>query len=211
MKIPAQANYVLVYSIEEYDLLGHIIEGYIVQLTSLGNLSLVSQRIHINNADFYDKALDKSDYEALELLSECTPEFLTRQFSKTKRIRPKDFFSQKGTPELIDKVIRPHIDQRLAAVLVLIKGRPLYIKEGKNATAEEIEWSRNEGSILFHLRRNQDDVHYFPTLKYADQRVDINRKNAFLLSAKPCLLVNNYQLYSFGRELEQIRHFSKFG
>jgi len=202
MKVPAQANYVLVYSIEEYDLLGHVIEAHIVQLTSLGNLSLVSQRIHINNADYYDKALDQDDYKALKLLSECTPEFLTKKFSKVPRIRPKAFFSKKDTQELIEKGIRPFIDNRLAQVLQLIKGKNLYLKEGKNAISEKIDWSNENSTILFHLRRNDSDIHYFPTLKYGDQRVDINRKNAFLLSASPCFLVNNFQLYTFDLSLD---------
>ncbi|MCB9246654.1 MAG: DEAD/DEAH box helicase [Flavobacteriales bacterium] len=202
MRIPAEARYVLVYSIEEYDLLGHILEPHIVQLTSAGNLSLQNQRIHINNADFYDKALDTTDYQAIALLSEITPEALTKKFSKTPRIRPKEFFAQKSAPELIEKFIRPYIEQKIAEVLTLIQDKPLYLKEGKHVTAVPIHWPKEPAEILFHLRRNDDDVHYFPSIRYLGQKIELNRTNAILLSLQPCYLVNSDQLYVFNPELD---------
>jgi len=201
-RISPESNYVLVYAIEEYELIGHLIEPHIVLLTSEGNLSLQNQRIHINNAELYDKALEESDYDALRLLSECTPEALTRHFSTEKRVKPKDFFSKISGSELIERGIKPYVQDRIAQVIQLIQGKPLYIKKGKNATDSEVTWSTEPASILFHLRRNEDNTHYFITVKYQDFRISINTSNSFLLSSDPCYFVSNSQLYYFDEAVD---------
>jgi len=149
-RISPQSNYVLIYSIEEYELIGQLIEPRIVQLTSSGNLSLQSRRIHINNAELFDKALDESDYEALKVLSECTPEALTRKFSTKKRIKPRDYFSQIANDDIVEKGIKPYVQSRIAKVLEIIKGKSLYVKKGANATYKEVEWPIEPATVLFH-------------------------------------------------------------
>lgn len=201
-RISPESNYVLIYTIEEYQFIGHLIEAHIVKLTTGGNLSLQNQRIHINNAELYDKALDQTDYEALQLLSECTPEAITRKFSSEKRVKPKEFFSKISGSDLIDQGIKPHVQSRIAQVVELIKGKPLYVKKGNNATASKVEWSSEPSSILFHLRRNDDNTHYFITIKYQDFRININTSNSFLLSSNPCYFVSNDQLYYFNEDVD---------
>lgn len=168
-----------------------------VQLTSAGNLSLVSQRIHSNNADYYDKKLGEEDYQALELLDECVPEFIVKRFSKVKRIRPKEYFEKHFDKKQFQKQIRPHIEDRLARVVELIKGRKLYIKKLKNVIYEPVDWSKEPATVLFHLRRNENNTHYFATIKYDNHRVPFAQNHAILLSAKPCYLVAGGQLLYF--------------
>ena len=121
MKIPASASYELVYSISRHPHLGPTIEAYVVQLTSAGNMSMVHQRVHSGNGDYYDKKMLPNDYKALELLDECLPEYIVKRFSKVKKIRPTEFFAKHFDKVLYEKQIRPHIEERLAKVVALYK------------------------------------------------------------------------------------------
>ena len=197
MKIPATASYELVYSITEHAHLGPLVEAYVVQLTTAGNLSLVSQRIHSNNADYYDKRLDEDDYEALKLLDECYPEFIVKKFSKVKRIRPKEYFDKHFDKKQFQRQIRPHIESRLARVIELIRGKKLYVKKLKNVTYEPVDWCKQPASVLFHLRRNDNNTHYFATIKYQDHRVHFAQNHSILLSRTPCYLVAGGKLLHF--------------
>lgn len=211
MKIPATASYELVYSITRHPHLGSMLEAYVVQLTSAGNLSLVHQRIHGNNADYYDKKLDASDYEALRLLDECSPEYIVKRFSKVKKIRPSVFFAKHFDKVQFARQIRPHIEERLAKVLELIQGKKLYIKHLKNVVYEPVEWTKEPVSILFHLRRNETNTHYFATLKYDNHRVHFAQNHSILLSKKPCYMVTGGKLFYFekGFDGQKIKPFIK--
>ncbi|MBO6516442.1 MAG: DEAD/DEAH box helicase [Bacteroidia bacterium] len=202
MKIPATASYVLVYSITEHQYLGAMLEAYVVQLTSAGNLSLVHQRIHSGNADYYDKKLDENDYEALKLLDECTPEYLVKRFSKVKKIRPSVFFDKYFDKTLFQRQIRPHLEQRLAKVLQLIKGKQLYRKKLKNVVYEPVEWCKDPATVLFHLRRNDTNTHYFATIKHNNHRVHFAQNHSILLSKKPCYLVAGGRLLFFDEHFD---------
>ncbi len=199
MKIPATASYELVYSISSHPHLGPTIEAYVVQLTSAGNMSMVNQRIHSGNADYYDKKLFESDYEALKLLDECLPEYIVKRFSKVKKIRPSEFFDKHFDKVIYQKQIRPHIEDRIGKVLSLIKGRNVYLKKLKNVIYEPIEWCQEPASVLFHLRRNDTNTHYFATIKHNGHRVQFAQNHAILLSRKPCYLVAGGRILFFDK------------
>ncbi|MFT5512993.1 MAG: SNF2 family DNA or RNA helicase, partial [Bacteroidia bacterium] len=194
--------YESVYSVVEHPYLGFLIEGYVVQLTSAGNLSLVHQKIHGNNADFYDKKLDANDYEALRLLDECTPEFIIKKFSPKKRIRPKEYFDKYFDHDLFKKAIRPFIERRIAKAIQLIKGKKLYVSELKNIIYHPIDWTDEVATVLFHLRKNPDNTHYFATIKHLGQRVHFSRHNAILLSREPCYLIVGNKLLLFDAQVD---------
>ncbi len=189
MKIPASARYELVYSVSSHPHLGSTIEAYVVQLTSAGNMSMVHQRIHARNADFYHKKMAARDYEALTILDECLPEYIVKRFSKVKKIRPSEYFSKHFDKVVYEKQIRPHIEKRLAKVMELIKGRQLFLKKLKNVIAEPIEWCQEPATALFHLRRNPDNTHYFATIKHDNHRVPFAQNHAILLTRFPCYLI----------------------
>ncbi len=202
MKIPASASYEVIYSIGIHPFLGPLIEAYVVQLTSAGNLSFVSQRLHGTNADYYDKKLDINDYEAIELIDEFSPEFIVKKFSKVKKIRPKEFFAKHFTKDIFKKEIRPHIEKRLSKVMRLIYGKKVYIKELKNVTYAEVEWTKHTATVLFHLRRNEDNTHYFATVKHNNQRVHFSKSSAILLTEEPCYLITGNRILQFEDDFE---------
>jgi SNF2 family DNA or RNA helicase len=197
MKIPATASYELVYSISSHPHLGPTIEAYVVQLTSAGNRSMVHQRIHSRNAEVYDKKLEQCDYDALALLDECLPEYIVKRFSKVKKIRPSEFFAKYFDKVLYEKQIRPHIEERLGKVLGLIKGRQVFLKKLKNIIYEQIEWCSEPATALFHLRRNDDNTHYFATIKHDNHRVPFAQNGAILITRKPCFLITGGRILYF--------------
>lgn len=196
MKVPANAKYELVYSITDDRHLGWIIEPYVVQVTSGGTLALVNQRIHSGNADFYDRRLDETDYRAIELLDEIRPEQITKAYSPVPKIRPKEFFQKHLTKDQLDHEIRPFIEETLAKVLELIHGRNLYLEDKGNPAHQEVEWTHETSTVLFHLRRNEENTHYFATIKCGDERLAFYRKSV-MLSIKPCFMVADNKLLYF--------------
>lgn len=197
MKIPATASYELVYSISRHPHLGPTIEAYVVQLTSAGNMSMVHQRVHSGNADYYDKKIEPNDYAALDLLDECLPEYIVKRFSKVKKIRPTEFFAKHFDSVLYQKQIRPHIEERLAKVLALIKGRQVYLKNLKNIIYESVDWCEAPATALFHLRRNDTNTHYFATIKHNNHRVQFAQNHAILLTRSPCYLIAGGRILFF--------------
>jgi superfamily II DNA or RNA helicase len=202
MKVNASGSFEVIYSVVDHPFLGVLIEAYVIQITSAGNLSLVQQRIHSKNADYYDKKLDDSDYEAIRLLDECTPEHIVKTFSSKQKIRPKEYFQKHFTKEEFKKGIRPYIERRISKVIQLIWGRNLYISELKNAAYQQISWATEESSVLFHLRRNDDNTHYFVTIKYKNHRVHLSPNATKLLSKTPCFLIAGTELLYFDKKLD---------
>ena len=66
----------------------------------------------------------------------------------------------------------------------------------------KIEVLSPTSSILFHFRRNEDNTHYFPTIKYNNEKVDFLGKKAYIICKKPAFLVCENQLYSFSKYVD---------
>lgn len=201
MKVPANAKYELVYSVSEHRYLGWIIEPYIIQVTSGGILALVNQKIHSGNADYYDRKLQPKDYDAIAILDRIMPEQITKKFSPVEKIRPKEFFSKHLTKEQLDKEIRPYIQEQIAEVMPMIYGSNLYIEEKDNPAGKKIEWTHEESSVLFHLRRNDDNTHYFVTIKNGDEKINFYRKS-IILSYQPCFMIADTKLLYFRKDFD---------
>ncbi|MCB9260773.1 MAG: DEAD/DEAH box helicase [Flavobacteriales bacterium] len=202
MRISAQASFDIVYSISVHPQLGPVVEPYIVELTSAGNLSMVNQKVHSINADYFDKKLDENDYKAIKLLDECSPEFITKKFSKIAKIKPRDFFEKQFDDQLFQKRIRPHIEKKLAEALELIRNKKLYFTYFNNIVYQPIEWATESASVLFHLRRNETNTHYFATVKYNNHRLHFSQNNSLILSTSPCFLMAGNMLLHFENDFD---------
>lgn len=197
MKIPAEASFELVYSVSIHPQLGAVLEAYVVQLTSAGNLSMVSQRVLGVNADYYGKKLHESDIKALHLLDEISPEYIVKRFSQVKKIRPREFFDKHFDETIFKQQIRPYIERRIVEVMKLIRGRRVFIKKLKNVTHTEVEWCDEPATVLFHLRKNPTNTHYFATIKHDNARVPFAQNHSILLSTAPCYLIATGKILQF--------------
>jgi hypothetical protein len=71
-----------------------------------------------------------------------------------------------------------------------------------NPIWKEIEVMPEKASVLFHFRRNEDNTHYFPTLKYKQERLEWQYKGSYLLCYDPAWLVVDNKLYNFEKDVD---------
>ena len=69
-------------------------------------------------------------------------------------------------------------------------------KDGDPAR-KELEKVSERASVLFHFRRNEDNTHYFPTIKLKDQKVGFLNNGSYLLCENPAWMVCGNQLFTF--------------
>ena len=149
---------------------------------------MVNQKLNASSAEEYAHKLDENDMAAIQLLDQIKPEAIIRKFSPVKRIRPKDYFDKHFDDKVFQSLIRPYIEKQIQAALSLIHGKDTFLAELKNPIAQKLEWSTEKATVLFHYRRNEDNTHYFATLKHESSRLNIYQASV-LLSNKPCFVV----------------------
>ncbi|MDX1630054.1 MAG: DEAD/DEAH box helicase, partial [Fulvivirga sp.] len=57
-------------------------------------------------------------------------------------------------------------------------------------------------TVLFHFRRNDDNTHYFPTIKHNGEKVDFQYKGAYIVCKEPAWMVLDGKLYSFEKDVD---------
>lgn len=202
MKIPQEASYKLVYSLVQHEHLGYLIEPYIVQLTASGAFSLTHQKIHLLNADYYEKALDSKDYELLVLMEPLNPEKITQKFAPGQKIRPKEFFEKKLDEAMLQKFIRPFIDQILLECFRKMDDRYFYLYDKGNPANQAIEVGSEPAKVLFHFLRGPEDMRYFPTIRYKEQRVYFSQNGSRIILYNPCYILAENKLLWFDEDLD---------
>ena len=73
-------------------------------------------------------------------------------------------------------------------------------KDGEPAW-KPISITDEKATILFHFRRNEENTHYFPTIKLGGQKIDFYQNNSLLLCKEPAWLVVNDTLFTFEKEV----------
>ena len=191
----------LVYAICKHEFLGYLIEPHMVQLNTNGSFSLTYQRIFSNTAKEFDRFLDESDYQLIQLLEEIEQGNLIKRYHK-KAIRPLEFFS-KVFDEKFYEFIRPKIEKKLMEALKLLGTKPLFLMGKEGWPVEKpIKIADEAATVLFHFRRNKTETRYFPTIKYQGLRIEFMFKDAQIICNQPAWLLLDDTLYYFEDELE---------
>ncbi len=191
----------LVYAICKHEFLGYLIEPHMVQLNTNGSFSLTYQRIFSNTAKEFDRFLDESDYQLIQLLEEVEQGNLIKRYHK-KAIRPIEFFS-KVFDEKFYEFIRPKIEKKLMEALTLLGTKPLFLMGKEGWPVEKpIKIADEAATVLFHFRRNETETRYFPTIKYQGLRIEFMFKDAQIICNQPAWLLLDETLYYFEDELE---------
>ncbi len=201
MTVSPSAPFQIIYSIYSHEFLGLLFESFVVQLDDKGRLTLRHQNISSKNASEFAKGLDDTDYKLIEYMDSMQQESVIRRFYKGK-IRPRDFFAKvyhkdNGEAVLQDE-IQKYLERRRSKILQLIQGKRLFEMGSDGEPAwKEIQILPPTSTILFHFRRNDDNTHYFPTIKYNGEKIEINGKKSYIACEDPAFLVCDYKLYSF--------------
>jgi SNF2 family DNA or RNA helicase len=206
MNVSTSEPFQIVYSIYQHEYLGYLFESFVVQLNEKGNLTLKCQNISSKNADEFSAGLDATDFQLIEWTDSIQQDVIYRKFNN-KKISITDFFLKTYDPKKGDKdlqqAIENYVDAQKSKILECLSNRMLFIMGSDgNPTWKQLELLPEKATVLFHFRRNETETVYFPTIKYAGEKVNFQFQNAFIVCDEPAWMVLHDKLYSFAKEVD---------
>ena len=191
----------LIYSLARHEYLSYIIEPHVVQLNPNGEFSLTHQRLFSNTASEFSACVNEVDLKLIRLLEDIEQGHIIKKYHK-KPLRPYEFFSKVFNEQLYE-VIRPKIEKKLSEALNLMGDRQIYLmsKEGYPA-GKQLHIAEEAATVLFHFKRGDTEIRYYPTIKYQGMRIEFMFKNADIICNQPAWLMLEDTLYFFDKGLE---------
>ena len=206
MEVSSQEPFQIIYSLYEHEYLGYLFESFVVKLDAKGQLTLQHQNISSKNAFEFKAGLDDDDFELIRLMDSMQQDAVVNRFSKNG-IKPKDFFLktydlEKGN-EPLQREISNQLEIRRGHILDLLPGKMLFEmgRDGEPAW-RPLTVMPDKATVLFHFRKNDDNTHYFPTIKYDGHKIDFQYKGAYLLCNDPAWMVVDGRVFSFEKGVD---------
>ncbi|MFD0795185.1 DEAD/DEAH box helicase [Mucilaginibacter litoreus] len=191
----------IIYAIARHDYLSYVIEPHIVQLNPNGEFSFTHQRLFSNTAEEFAHCIDETDRKLIKILEDIEQGNIIKKFYK-KPIRPFEFFGKIFNDQLFD-TIRPRIEKKLVEALGLLGNKQIYLmsKEGYPA-GRKLHIADEAATVLFHFRRSDEEIRYFPTIKYQGMRIEFMFKDAEIICNHPAWMLLDDTLYYFDKDIE---------
>ncbi len=213
MKVSTTQPFQIIYSILNHEYLGYLFEAFVVQLDAKGRLTLLNQNISTKNIQEFTEGLeayrpDENDFRLVQLIDAIQQEAIFKKFAGAKkRTTVVDFFLKTYDKQKGDKLLQEHIaeyiDKIKAEIMPLLLNKQVFIMSGDgNPTWQKLEMLSQKATVLFHVMRNDDNTHYFPTIKYAGNKVEFQYKNAFILCEEPAWMVLENKVYHFEKNVD---------
>ncbi|MEM9324563.1 MAG: DEAD/DEAH box helicase [Bacteroidota bacterium] len=201
MKVAPEQPFELIYSMFQHEYLGYIFESFVVQLDAKNQLTFSNQNISSKNAAEFHEGLDDNDYELIRLMDSMQQDKVIQHFVK-KKIKADQFFlkvyNKKAGDKLLQEEINGYLERRRSQIMPLLQGKRLFeMGSDGEPTWREVEILEDRASVLFHFRKNEDNTHYFPTIKLRDEKVDFLNNGSYIVSLDPAWMVVNGQLFTF--------------
>lgn len=206
MRVSSSQPYRLIYSLFEHEYLGFLLESFVVQLNEVGELSYLHQNISAKNMGEFSSVMDEKDFKLIELMDSIQQDVVAHKF-QNKHLKPDEFFLKTYDPEkgdeLIQKAIQDYVDTKMSMILSMLTDKEVYtMGNDGEPVGKRIIIPKEKASILFHFMRNEDNTHYFPTIKHNGQKVEFQYNNSQIICHNPAwLLVNEETLYTFEKEV----------
>ncbi len=206
MKVSSEKPFEIIYSLFSHEFLGLLFESFVVELDEKGRLSYAHQNISSVNAREFATGLDDMDYQLIKWMDEMQPDNLVKKFN-TKKLKPKEYLRKIYDDKKDNKSIQELIDLKLeglrSKILENLKGKRFFeMGNDGNPIWREIIVMPEKATVLFHFRRNEENTHYFPTLKYRGEKLEWQYKNSYLICHEPAWLVVDYNLYNFAKGVD---------
>jgi SNF2 family DNA or RNA helicase len=206
MKVSPSSPFQLIYTLFEHQYLGYLFESFVIQKDDAGRLTFSHQNISSKNAKEFDTGLDETDYELIKIMDSMQPDVLIKSFNK-KKLKVNDFFLKiydKNTGnEVLQDELKRHTEIHRSKILPLLKDKMLFeMGIDGEPTWKKIEVLQEPATVLFHFRRNEENTHYFPTIKYAGEKVEYQYKDGYILCIDPAFLVLENKLYHFAKNID---------
>ncbi len=205
MNVSPEQPFRIVYSLFQHEYLGYIFESFAVKLDAKGRLSYSHQNISSKNAREFGSKLDDDDYELIRLMDSMQQESVVNHFHKRK-IKPAEFFlkifDKKDGNEGLQSEIHSYMERRRSRICPLLNEKTVF-EMGKDGEPcwKEIKVATQPASALFHFYRNEDNTHYFPTIKLYDEKIHFYQNGSYVLAEDPAWIVSNDSLFTFKKEV----------
>ncbi|GAB3952262.1 hypothetical protein GCM10028805_33930 [Spirosoma harenae] len=219
MKVSPLQPFQIVYSLLDHEFLGYLIEAFVVQRNSRGELTLLNQTLSTQNVGEFSKGLDERDFELVKLIDSIQQDTIVKKFN-TRKLPAVDFFlkiydAQKGD-KLIQEAIAGYLETIKAQIMALMPGKPFYIMGNDgNPAWQQISWMPEPARVHFHFVRNTDSTHYFPIIRYPigvrstetgqyteTERVEFQFKDALMICDEPAYMMVGNRLYHFSKQVD---------
>lgn len=206
MNVSPAEPFKIIYSLYAHEYLGYLFESFVVELDQRGQLTLKNQNISSKNAIEFSSGLDETDFQLVKLMDGLQQDVILKKFYN-KKISVTDFFlkvydSKKGDV-LLQEVIEKYVESLKAKILNLIGDKMLFIMGSDgNPAWQRIYRISEKASVLFHFRRNEDNTHYFPTVKHAHQKLEFQNKGAIIICNEPAWMIVENKLYNFEKNVD---------
>lgn len=213
MKVSTNLPFKLVYSLFEHEYLGYIFESFVVQTDEQGRETLQFQNISAKNATEFSSVMDEDDLQLIKLIDSLQQNEIVRYFSKGK-MKAADFFAKhyadfkkKDNPLRKENTIIPevfkYLERRRSKILDMLPGKNLYVMGTDGYPCwRKVEISEHKASVLFHFHKNEDNTHYYPTIKHYGKKVEWKPGEAYIVCYEPAWIVINHQLFSFEKNVD---------
>ncbi|NBP05503.1 MAG: DEAD/DEAH box helicase [Bacteroidetes bacterium] len=201
MEVVNTQPFEVVFTFVRHPYFGLLVEANAVQLLANGDYSLTYQRVRQQTTSYFN--LNNEQTEVVRILEEFEVDSIMKRFyTGNKRIRSSEFLLKHYTPEL-NKIVRPYIEKKLSKVLDIIKNYPMYWagKTGQ-AQGEEIHYSEEPATVLFHFRRDEQGTNYFATIRNNNEKVDFYHNDSEIISENPAWLITPNKLLYFPKHID---------
>lgn len=206
MRVSTSKPYRLIYSLFQHEYLGFLFESFVVQLNDNGELTFLHQNISSKNMTEFSSVMDENDYALISLMDSVQQDVVANKF-QNKHLKPDEFFlkifdKEKGD-ETIQKAILDYVDAKMAEILPMLYGKEVYsMGNDGEPVGKVITIPKEKASVLFHFMRNEENTHYFPTIKHHGEKVEFQYNNSQIICHNPAwLLVNETTLYTFKKDV----------
>ena len=227
MKVAPTQPFQIVYSLLNHEFLGYLIEAFVVQRNSRGQLTLLNQTLSTQNVDEFAKELDERDFELVRLIDSIQQDTIVKKFN-TRKLAAIDFFLKIYDPgkgdKLVQEAISGYLETMKARIMALLPGKPFYVMGNDgNPAWMPIEWMPEPARVHFHFVRNADSTHYFPIVRYPvvrdpvsqeppgherpggnteTVRIDFQFRESLMICDEPAWMMVDNRLYHFSKNVD---------
>lgn len=198
-----------VVCIEPHPSLGLILQYRSVEKLASGNFSMESNKIRLQNADFY--GLTPLEIEILNLIESYEPDNLIQRFyTGKKRISVNDFYEKTLTPELLEKEVRPYIERKILQALKELKGQTVYFwGKGTLNIWIPLVVETEPAHIVYKIQRKDENLCYSIEIKQEGKVIKVQNENNEVLLNTPAYVILNNSIYHFidGQDGKRVRPF----
>lgn len=206
MNVSTSLPFQIIYSLFQHEYLGYLFESFVVQVDSNGRLTLKHQNISFKNCKEFEAGLDHKDFQLIKLIDSINQDAIVRKFFN-KKVTPSEFFLKVYNKDKGDKVLQEtitnYIEDKKTEIFNLLSDKLIFeMGSDGEPTWKQVYIAEKKATVLFHFMRNDDNTHYFPTIKYDGEKLDFQYKNAIIISNSPAWLLLGDKLYTFEKNVD---------